>query len=61
MRTKIFLFFRGVGRLRYYISDYGVHCFIWRDGDADYFFKEYVDFITKNTTEARLEIEIKGK
>lgn len=61
IRTKIFLFFRGAGRLRNYISDHGVHCFIWRDGDADYFFKEYVDFITKNTTEARLEIEIKGK
>lgn len=60
IRTRLFLFFRGVGYLRDYISDYGVQCFIWRDQEADRFFKEYIDFIEKNTTEARLEIEIKG-
>src|SRR5690554_399953 len=60
IRTRLFLFFRGVGVLRNYISDYDLQCFIWRDEEADLFFKEYVDFIKKNTTEARLEIEIKG-
>lgn len=56
-----FLKFRGMSKkLRMYISEYGIQCFIWRDDQADVMFKEYMNFINKNTAEAEMEIEIKS-
>jgi UDP-N-acetylenolpyruvoylglucosamine reductase len=61
LKTKFFLYLRGAGLFRKYVSEYGVHCFTWKDENADQAFKEYVDFIKRNTVKYVYEIDIKGE
>lgn len=60
-KTRLFLWLRGAGAFRRYVSGYGVQCFTWKDSNADYAFVEYKKFIEQQTHKAVIEIDIKGR
>ncbi len=49
----------GDRRLKNFISDYYLGCYVWRNELADTIFPKYVDFINRITIYSKLEIEIK--
>jgi len=61
LTTKLFLRIRNAGKFKAYVSDYNIGCFTWKDCKADLAFEDYLNFIEKVTTEAIIEIDIKGK
>lgn len=59
-RKIIFLSIYNYPELKNYISDYGMHCFVWKDEKADELFERYNSFLSKIYRVTKLEIEIKG-
>lgn len=59
LKTRITLIFRKAGKLRRYISDFGIGCFTWKDDKADQVFFQYLDFIERISVKSVIEIDIK--
>lgn len=60
IKVRLIILFWKFGKVKRYISEYGVHCFVWKDENADDYFKSYLECVDKNKLKGDLEIEIKG-
>lgn len=58
--VNMFLLINLKYKLKKYVSDSGIRCFVWKDKGADKGFIEYVEFMKNITSKLVMEVEIKG-